>query len=96
MMDLIGKDVIYEFQKKHPKSKKPLNRWLELISSCIAKHPMDLRQTFGSVDPVPPQTVFDVAGNDYRIITEIDYSTGTIIVTHVLTHQEYDKGKWRS
>lgn len=56
---------------------------------------MELRKTFGPVDPVPPQTVFNIKGNDFRLICEIDYEQQTIVVTHVLTHAEYDKGQWK-
>ena len=43
----------------------------------------------------PPQTVFDLKGNSFRIIAGIDYETQTIQVTHVLTHAEYDKENWK-
>jgi mRNA interferase HigB len=54
-----------------------------------------LKKTFGDVDPVPPQTVFDIGGNKWRLISEIDYEQQVIFVTHILTHKEYDEGKWK-
>jgi mRNA interferase HigB len=66
-----------------------------LAEGCKARHPQELRQTFGPVDPVPPQTVFDIKGNSFRLISEIDYEHQTIVVTHVLTHEEYDREQWK-
>ena len=41
-------------------------------------------------------TIFDIGGNKYRIITLIDYTRQTVLITHVLDHKEYDKNNWKS
>jgi len=94
-VDVIGKDLLQEAQKKHTKAKKAIDRWLRLAEACKAKHAMELKKTFGDLDPVPPQTVFDIMGNHYRLIAEIDYEIQVIVVTYFLTHKEYDKNKWK-
>ena len=94
-MDLFGKDIIRGFQNKHPASKKALEKWVAIIEACMARNPMELKKTFNTIDVVPPQTVFDICGNNYRLIADIDYPTKTIIVTHVLTHTEYMKNRRR-
>lgn len=40
-------------------------------------------------------TVFNIAGNRFRLIAGINYETQTIFIKHVLTHAEYDKGEWK-
>ena len=40
-------------------------------------------------------TVFNVKGNHIRIIALIDHTRKTMLVTHVLTHREYDADKWK-
>lgn len=94
-MIVLGKNRLIEFISKHGRAKKSLEKWLQVAEACQAKSPMDLRKTFNSVDPVPPQTVFDIAGNKYRLIARVDYENGVILISHVLTHSEYDKNKWR-
>ncbi len=59
------------------------------------KHFSQLRQTFGSADYVKPYTVFNIAGNKYRLISLINYVVTIVMVKDVLTHIEYGKGKWR-
>ena len=56
---------------------------------------MMLKQTFGSADYVRPYTVFDISGNKYRLIALIDYNLNSVLIKKVLTHKEYDRGRWR-
>jgi mRNA interferase HigB len=54
----------------------------------------EIRQTFPSADAVEGYTVFNIKGNEYRLITRINYRTGRIFIRRVLTHAEYDRGSW--
>jgi len=40
-------------------------------------------------------TAFNIKGNAYRLITEINYKTGKIFNRQVLTHADYSKGGWK-
>ena len=57
---------------------------------------MDVRRMFPSADAVGEFTVFNIKGNSYRLITEINYRTGRVFLRHVLTHAEYAKEGWKS
>ena len=50
--------------------------------------------TFPSADSVGRFTVFNVKGNAYRLIAELNYRSGRIFLRRVLTHAEYSKGEW--
>ena len=50
---------------------------------------------FGSADQVKPHTIFDICGNKYRIVALVHYLLQSVTVDEVLTHKEYDQGKWR-
>jgi mRNA interferase HigB len=50
----------------------------------------DLKRSFSSADYVPPYTVFDVAGNNYRVVVLVRYRDGKMFVRWVMTHREYD------
>ncbi len=95
-MKLIGRETIDLFKKKHPTSRKALDRWVKLVENAILKTPQDVKSLFGvNVDFVGNQAVFDVGGNKVRAITKIQFGVQIILVTHILTHEEYDKNKWR-
>ncbi len=52
----------------------------------------DVRRTFSSADAVGKWAVFNIKGNRYRLIVEINYTFRRIYIRHVLTHAEYDRG----
>lgn len=54
-----------------------------------------LRAVFGSVDKVGPSMVFNVAGNSIRLIAAVHFNTSKVFVRHVLSHAEYDTGRWK-
>jgi mRNA interferase HigB len=96
-MKLIGRETIDRFQKKHPISRRPLDRWVKLMERANFKSPQEIKNLFGAnVDFVGNQAVFDVAGNKVRAITKIEYGIQVVLVTHILTHKEYDNEKWRT
>jgi len=95
-VQLLGKNIIDEFKRKHPTSRKALDRWVKLIEGAVFKKPQDVKQMVGGkVDFVGGQTVFDVGGNKIRAITKLDFGIKVVIVIRVLTHIEYDKDKWK-
>jgi mRNA interferase HigB len=55
----------------------------------------DVRRTYRDTDLVGDKTVFNIKGNRYRLIVHIRYDTGIIYIKQLLTHAEYDKGKWK-
>ncbi|WP_414529831.1 type II toxin-antitoxin system HigB family toxin [Nodularia chucula] len=57
---------------------------------------VELRQTFSSADQVGNFTVFNIGGNNYRLITLVDYKFQKVFIRHVLTHAEYDKEDWKN
>ena len=95
-MLILGKDIIEHAKTKYPRFSVALDRWVVLMEGCNAKHPPELKQTFGDADIVPPHTVFDVSGNHLRLIAKVLYKVQQAIVIHVLTHKEYDEGKWKT
>jgi len=54
-----------------------------------------LRETFPHADQVGKFTVFNIGGNKVRLIAAVHYNRNKIYIRHVLTHQEYDVGKWK-
>lgn len=94
-MRLLGKNLLEEFIQKHQNSESSLRRWQKLIESTDYKNMNELRKTFPHADYVDGKTVFNVGGNKIRTITVIEYGIRQVIITHVLTHEEYDLNKWK-
>lgn len=94
-MHIITRKRLLEFNKKHPDSEEPLDRWYRIVKQSSYNSFAELRKTFPKADQVGKFTVFDIGGNKYRLIAYIVYSAKRIYIRHILTHPEYDKGKWK-
>ena len=94
-MRIVGRERIGEFQKEYPDSVAALNRWIYIVEAAVWKNTAEVRATFGSADFVGGKVIFNVGGNKYRLIAAISFETRILSVEAVLTHSEYDKGKWK-
>jgi mRNA interferase HigB len=92
---LIGRDLIQLFARTYSDSRSSLKSWTQAMESNSFKHFVELKKTFGSADQVKPHTVFDISGNKYRLIAVVDYALQSVSIECVLTHAEYDEGRWR-
>ena len=66
-----------------------------LMKSNTFRSFAELRQTFPNADPVGNLIVFNVGGNKARLIAAIHFNRQKVYIRAVLTHQEYDDGKWK-
>ena len=94
-MAILGTRELEDFKKKYPAARKAFARWESVVNSARWRNFADLKATFNTADYVSGDTVFDVGGNKYRIITVIQYEASIVIVKYALTHEEYDRGGWK-
>ena len=94
-MHVITRRRLLEAAEEHSDLTGPLDAWYRVAKKAEWKNMMDVRQVFPTADAIEEFTVFNIKGNAYRLITEINYQTGRIFLRHVLTHAEYSKGGWR-
>ncbi len=94
-MHILSRKKLLEAAAKHGDLSEPLDVWYRVAKKAEWKTLMDLRRVFPTADAVEKFTVFNIKGNAYRLITEINYQTGRIFLRHVLTHAEYSKGGWK-
>ena len=94
-MHVISRKRLLEAAARHRELTAPLDIWYRIAKKAAWRNLIDVRRTFPSADAVDEFTVFNIKGNSYRLITEINYPTGRIFLRHVLTHAEYSKGGWR-
>jgi mRNA interferase HigB len=94
-MHVIAKPILVEFWTKHRDAEYPLGAWYRVMKTGIFEDFNDLRATFASADYVDGLTVFNIGGNKYRLIASIHYNRRKVYIRDVLTHEEYDLGKWK-
>jgi mRNA interferase HigB len=94
-LHVISRKKLLDAAEKHGDLREALDVWYRLSKKAEWKNLMDVRRLFPTADAVEKFTVFNIKGNAYRLITEINYQTGRIFLRHVLTHAEYSKGAWK-
>jgi mRNA interferase HigB len=85
-----------EFWTSHATAEMPLRVWYQVATHANWTSFGDLRQTYPSADLVERLTVFNIGGNDFRLVARVEYQRQEIYIRHVLTHAEYDKEDWKS
>lgn len=73
-------------------SKIALERWYQIAEEAEWKNFSDIRVDFPNADYVGNQHyVFNIKGNNYRLIVVIKFTINRIFIRFVGTHKEYDK-----
>jgi mRNA interferase HigB len=92
---VITRKRLNEFTEKHPDAKSALARWYALMRRSRFLNFVQLRKVFPQADQGGKFTVFNIGGNKVRLIAALHYNRNKIYIRHVLTHHEYDAGKWK-
>jgi mRNA interferase HigB len=100
-MEIIGRRKLDKFAQRHSIARSALQRWYALMEEGTFESFVDLRETFPQADPVPIKagenttlTVFNI-GRNVRLIAFVEYKDQIVSIRRVLTHGEYDRGKWK-
>jgi mRNA interferase HigB len=94
-MNVISRPRIKEFTGRHPKSDSSLTAWYRIVKKEHFKNFNEIRKVFPSADQVENFVVFNIGGNNYRLIALVDYDKDVLFIRHILIHAEYDKEKWK-
>ena len=104
-MNVISRKKLRNFCEERPERRRhgeAFEDWFRLTRQASWQTFQDVKALFGQTDMTSntaskrTATIFDIGGNKYRIITLIDYTRQTVLITHVLDHKEYDKNNWKS
>ena len=90
-MRIISKKKIRDYCKGNAQAELPLVEWYLKFQEINAANFNELKTVFNSVDYVNGYTVFDIGGNNYRLITAIHYNTQVCYVRTIWAHAEYNK-----
>ena len=95
-MNTISLKKIREFVELHPDSKSSLTAWYKMAKKARWRSLAAVREVYPHADLVGKYTIFNIRGNHYRLIAEINYQYQQILIREILTHEEYDNDKWKS
>ena len=83
-MRVISKRKLREFWGKRPDAKEPLLDWYNVARKASWQNLAEGRESFRHADPVGGCTVFNIKGNDYRLITMIKWLQSQNVPVHAI------------
>jgi mRNA interferase HigB len=91
-MRIVKRKVLVDFSQRHPQARGGLDHWHQLVKGGKWRSPSDVKAVFGGgVEFVGRnRAIFDIKGNDYRLIAEVNYRTQVVFIRFLGTHAEYD------
>lgn len=94
-MHVITRKRLNEFASNYPETTTALAHWYDLAKRNNFSNFVELKTLFPTADKAGKLTVFNIGGNKVRLIAAIHYNRQKVYVRAVLTHAEYDQGKWK-
>jgi len=94
-MKVHGLDKLDAFCLKHPPARSWIRTWLADARNAQWTCPQDIKFRYARASFLGSnRVIFDVKGNDFRMVNDIAYKVGVIVVTWIGTHDAYDKLDW--
>lgn len=92
MKRIVAKRTLVLFWEKHSNSEDYLKTWYETTKSAHWKSPQEVKQTYANASILKNnRVVFNIKGNEYRLIAKVNYEKSWIFIRFIGTHTEYDK-----
>lgn len=91
-MRIVAKKALLDFIRKHARAEQALLAWHAEALKAAWQTPQDIRNDYASASFVGRnRVVFNIKGNDFRLIVAVAYRVGVVYVKFIGTHAEYDK-----
>jgi mRNA interferase HigB len=91
-MRIIKRKTLLDFALKHPTARQALLAWYAEVEKAEWKKPNEIKLSFRTADIINnKRVVFNIKGNDYRLVVDVEYRIGLVFIVRVMTHAQYDK-----
>ena len=89
---MITRRRLKEFGDGHTDAVRPLDAWFRMMRAARLRAPEELKTIFPAASFLGDTlTVFNIAGNKYRLVVNMRYDLGRVYIRQVLTHEDYDR-----
>ena len=93
-MRVVSKKILIDYNEAHQQAKTALSEWFEKTREANWRSFADVKKSFNSVDNLGNKRyVFNIKGNDFRLVVLIVFTPKTVYIRFVGTHAEYEKIK---
>ena len=91
-MRVFSKGTLREFWERHRDAQSALDEWYRVTRRAAWRRPADIRAHYADASFVgKDRVVFNIKGNAYRLVTQVDYYRGRVYIRFIGTHARYDR-----
>lgn len=91
-MRVIALGTLRAFWENHPDARQPLQAWYDDVRHALWQSPSDIKTVYRNASIIANnRVIFNIKGNDYRLIVAVNYRFGIIYIRFVGSHKEYDR-----
>lgn len=94
-MNVISFKRIRDFSALHNDAGSSLRAWYTVVKRAKWQSLAEVKRVYPSADLVERYTIFNISGNKYRLVARIVYRTQSVFIVAIMTHREYDLGRWK-
>ena len=96
LVNVLTPGALRMFWTKHAEAEVPLKVWYKDVRKSRYRNLTELRRTYPSADLAKAEdgstlTIFNIGGNNYRLVTYISYPSQRVHIRKIMTHKEYDR-----
>ena len=84
-----------DFWEKHRDAEEVLKGWQNHVRRANWSNFAEMRAEYPAADLVGKYTIFNIKGNNYRLIAEIDYAKQHVVIREIMPHAKYSKNHWK-
>ncbi len=95
-MHLISAGKLKAASASYPDATEVVRSFYKKVEKSTWQNLIDVQQDYRDAEAVGEFTVFNIKGNKYRLILDINYTDQLAYFKYFLTHSEYDKDHWKN
>jgi mRNA interferase HigB len=91
-MHIVSVKALRLFWKRHPDAEQPLRAWHLVARQAQWRTPAEIKADYGTASFIANnRVIFNIKGNDYRLVVVVEYRKGRLFIRFVGTHNDYDR-----
>jgi mRNA interferase HigB len=90
-VQIIGRDKVKAAYENHSGWRASLARWISIVEAAQWTNFTEVRQSYANASSVGKYVVLNIANNEARLESIVNYADRRVIVTEIMTHKEYDR-----
>jgi mRNA interferase HigB len=90
-MHIVAVKYLRVFWEQHPDSEQALKSWADEVKKSKWAQADEIKEQYRSASILKNRrVVFNIKGNDYRLVVSVAYQYQAVYVKFIGTHKEYD------